>query len=56
MQKHNDAQQANNAYHFLHLTPEELAHLPMEELLQASLEFRRLLLTLVGILATPQST
>jgi hypothetical protein len=55
MQKQNDAQQATHAYHFLHLTPEELAHLPPEELLQACLEFRRLLLTLVGILAPPES-
>jgi len=55
MQKQNDAQQATQAYHFLHLTPEELAHLPPEELLQACLEFRRLLFTLVGILATPES-
>ncbi len=56
MQKHNDAQPANNAYHFLHLTPEELAHLPPNELLQACPEYRRLLLTLVGILATPESS
>lgn len=56
MQKHHDTQQANNAYQFLHLTPEELAHLPPEELLQACLEFRRLLLTLVGVLATPESS
>src|SRR5258708_25002922 len=56
MQKHNDVQQATHAYHFLHLTPEELAHLPPEELLQACLEYRRLLLTLVGILATPESS
>jgi CRP-like cAMP-binding protein len=56
MQKHNDAQQANTSYHFLHLTPEELAHLPPEELMQACLEFRRLLLTLVGILATRESS
>jgi len=35
MQKHNDVQQATHTNHFLHLTPEELAHLPPEELLQA---------------------
>jgi CRP-like cAMP-binding protein len=56
MQKYNDAQPANTSYHFLHLTPEEVAHLPPEELLEACLEFRRLLLTLVGILATPESS
>jgi CRP-like cAMP-binding protein len=56
MPEQNDAQQAHNSYHFLHLTPGELAHLPTEELLQACLEFRGLLLTLVGILATPESS
>jgi len=56
MPEQNDTQQAKNTYHFLHLTTEELAHLPLEELLQACLEFRRLLLTLVGILATPESS
>lgn len=56
MSKQNDTQQTHNSYHFLHLLPEELAHLSPEELLRASLEFRRLLLTLVGILATPESS
>ena len=50
------ASQANNTYHFLHLTPQEVAHLPPQELLQACLEYRRLLLTLVGILAAPESS
>ena len=56
MSEQKDAQQAHATYHFLHLTPEELAHLSPQELLQACLEFRRLLLTLVGILATPESS
>jgi CRP-like cAMP-binding protein len=56
MQKQNDAQQANSSYHSIHLTPEELAQLAPQELLQACLEFRSLLLTLVGILATPESS
>jgi hypothetical protein len=54
MSEQKDAQQAHNTYHYLHLAPEELAHLSPQELLQACLEFRRLLLTLVGILATPE--
>ena len=56
MHEHNAAQQASSSYHFIHLTPEELAQLPSEELLHACLEFRSLLLTLVGILATPESS
>jgi len=49
-------QKATSSYHFVHLTAEELAQLSPEELLQAGLEFRALLLTLVGILATPESS
>jgi CRP-like cAMP-binding protein len=56
MHEQNPAQPASSSYHLLHLTPEELAHLPPEELLQACLEFRRLLLTLIGILSTPESS
>ncbi len=56
MSEQKDAAHVNTSYHFLHLTPEELAHLSPQELLQACLEFRRLLLTLVGILATPESS
>lgn len=47
------SQQIGNSYHFLHLTPEELAHLPPDELLQACLEYRHLLQTLMGVLSTP---
>jgi hypothetical protein len=56
MHEQNAAQQATNSYHCIHLTPEQLAHLPPEELLRACLEFRRLLLTLVGVLSTPESS
>jgi hypothetical protein len=56
MHEQNDPQQARGSYHCIHLTSEELAQLSLEELLQACLEFRDLLLTLVGILTTPQSS
>lgn len=56
MHEQNAAQQDTSSYHCINLTPGQLAHLPPEELLQACLEFRRLLLTLVGILATPESS
>src|SRR6266699_4993213 len=56
MHEQNDAQQARASHHCIHLTPEELAQFSPEELLQACLEFRDLLLTLVGILATPESS
>jgi len=41
-------------HHYLHLTPEELAALPPDELLQACLEYRSLLLAMMGILYTPE--
>ena len=56
MHEQNAAQQVTSSYHYIHLNPEELAQLPPKELLQACLEFRSLLLTLVGILATPESS
>ena len=56
MHEQNDPQQARGSYHCIHLTSEEQAQLSLEELLQACLEYRRLLLTLVGILATPESS
>ncbi|HJT58551.1 MAG TPA: hypothetical protein VJ761_18735 [Ktedonobacteraceae bacterium] len=51
-----DELQTHHSYQFLHRTPEELAHLSSEELLRTSLEFRGLLQTLMGILATPESS
>jgi hypothetical protein len=56
MHEQNTSQQATSSYHCIHLTPEQLAHLPPEEALHACLEFRSLLLTLVGILSTPESS
>ena len=56
MHEQNASQPATSSYHYIHLTPEELAQLPPEEQLQACLEFRSLLLTLVGILGTPESS
>lgn len=51
---HDDRQpEADITYHFLHSTPEELAQLPPEELLQAALEERTLLQIIVGILNAP---
>jgi hypothetical protein len=44
------------AYRYLHLSAEELAQLPQDDLLQACLELRRLLEIIRGILYTPDST
>ena len=47
---------ADNTYRFLHLSSEELAQLPPDELLQACLELRRLVEIIRGVLYTPDST
>ena len=47
---------ADNTYRFLHLSLEELAELPSDELLQACLELRRLVEMIKGVLYTPDST
>ena len=47
---------ANMNYRYLHLSPEELTQLPPDELLQATLEMRRLLSIVMGVLYTPDST
>jgi len=44
------------AFHALHLTPEELAQLSPDDLLQACLEYHRLLQTIMGILTTPDAS
>jgi hypothetical protein len=49
------AQSPSGPYHFVHLAPEEIEHLPPDELLQACLEFRNLLLAIMGILYTPDT-
>jgi len=51
---HDDRQpEADTTYRFLHSTPEELAQLLPEELLQAALEERTLLQIIMGILNAP---
>jgi hypothetical protein len=51
---HEDKQsEADVTYRFLHSTPEELAQLLPEELLQAALEERTLLQIIMGILNAP---
>jgi hypothetical protein len=47
---------ADTTYRYLHLSLEELAQLPPDELLQACLEMRRLLDIIMGVLYTPDST
>lgn len=49
-------QSTSRSYRYLHLMPEELAHLSHDELLQACLEYRGLLQIIAGILATPQTS
>lgn len=46
----------DHTYRYLHLSSEELAQLPPDELLQACLEMRRLLSIIMGVLYTPDST
>src|SRR5258708_36966328 len=47
---------ADTFYRYLHLSLEELAQLPPDELLQACLEMRRLLDIIMSVLYTPDST
>ena len=49
------SQDKGRSYHFLHLAPEEIEHLPPDELLQACLEYRHLLLDIMGVLYTPDT-
>jgi hypothetical protein len=56
MTKDDISYNARSSYYYLHLTPEELAHLPLAELLQTCLESRRLLQIIVGILSTPDAS
>src|SRR5260370_38102231 len=46
----------SSAYRYLHFTSEELAHLQPDELLQESLQSRRLLQIILGILSTPDAS
>ena len=56
MTQQREPDNADTPYRYLHLSSEELAQLPPEELLQACLETRRLLDILMGVLYTPDST
>ena len=49
-------QDISRSYRYLHSTPEELARLSPDELLQACLEYRGLLQVVAGILATSQTS
>ena len=56
MAKNDTSYHARSSYHYLHFTPEELAHIPPDELLQASLESRGLLQIIMGIISTPDAS
>ncbi len=56
MEPENTTAGKHHAFHSLHLTSEELAQLSPGELLQACLEYHRLLQTIMGILTTPDAS
>ena len=56
MAKHDTSDNVQSTYHYLHLSPEELAHLPPDQLLQACLESRSLLQIVMGILLSPDAS
>jgi hypothetical protein len=56
MTKQRESDNTEDIYRYLHLSLEELAQLPPDELLQACLEMRRLLDTIMSVLYTPDST
>ena len=56
MNQQREPNNADTSYRYLQLSPEELAELPPDELLQACLEVRRLLDIIMGVLYTPDST
>jgi hypothetical protein len=55
MAKHDTSDNTKSTYRYLHLTPDELAHVSPAELLQACLESRSLLQIMMGILSTPDA-
>ncbi len=55
MAENHTSNYVRSSYHYLHFTPEELAHLSPADLLQASLESRGLLQMIMGILSTPDA-
>jgi len=54
--KHDTPDKDQSSYRYLHLTPDELAHLSPAELLQACLESRSLLQIIMGILSTSDAS
>ncbi len=56
MTQQREPDNADTSYRYLHLSPEELAQLPPDKLLQVCLEVRRLLDIIMGVLYTPDST
>jgi hypothetical protein len=56
MTQQREPDSADTTYRYLHLSSEELAQLPPDELLQACLEVRRLLAIIMGVLSTADAT
>jgi hypothetical protein len=56
MARHDEPDNNQSSYRYLHLTPEELAHLPPAQLLQACLESRSLFQVVMGILLSPNAS
>ena len=56
MAKHDTSDNTQQTYRYLHLTPEELAHVPPAQLWQACLETRSLLQIVMGILLSPDAS
>lgn len=56
MAKYDTSDNKNSSYRYLHLTPEELAHLSSAELLEACLESRGLIQIMMGILSAPDAS
>jgi hypothetical protein len=56
MAKHDTSDNAQSSYRYLHLTPDELAHISPALLLQACLESRSLLQIILGILLSSDAS
>ena len=56
MAKQDTPENTQQIYRYLHITPEELAQLPPDQLLQACLESRSLLQIVMGILLNPDAS
>ena len=56
MAKRDTSDNTQQIYRYLHLSSEELAHLPPDQLLQACLESRSLLQIVMGILLSPDAS